>query len=114
MKEAIRCYKTRNDCDPTNTLIDPIHQYPRNDGVSITGGYVYRGKQIPALQGKYLFADYAKGNIWALSFDGTTKTGNELLSTDGGSVSSFGVDANEEIYILDHYSGQIKRFVAPK
>lgn len=114
LKEASRCYNPRNDCDPMKTLIGPIHQYPRNDGVSITGGYVYRGKRIPALQGKYLFADYAKGNIWALSFDGTTKTGNELLSTDGGSVSSFGVDANEEIYILDHYSGQIKRFVAPK
>lgn len=114
LKEASRCYNPRNDCDSMKTLIGPIHQYPRNDGVSITGGYVYRGKRIPALQGKYLFADYAKGNIWALSFDGTTKTGNELLSTDGGSVSSFGVDANEEIYILDHYSGQIKRFVAPK
>lgn len=114
LKEASRCYNPRNDCDPTKTLIDPIHQYPRSDGVSVTGGYVYRGKRIPALQGKYLFADYAKGNIWAISFDGTTKTCNELLSTYGGSVSSFGIDANEEIYILDHYSGQIKQFVAPK
>ncbi|GAB3501987.1 PQQ-dependent sugar dehydrogenase [Emticicia fontis] len=114
LKEASRCYNPRNDCDPSKTLIDPIHQYPRSDGVSVTGGYVYHGKNIPALQGKYLFADYAKGNIWALSFDDMTKTGLELLSSDGGSVSSFGVDANEEIYILDHYSGRIKRLVASK
>ncbi len=114
LKEASRCYNPRNDSDPTNTLIDPIHQYPRSDGVSVTGGYVYHGKRIPALQGKYLFADYAKGNVWALSFNGANKTGNELLNSDAGSVSSFGVDANEEIYILDHYSGQIKRFATPK
>lgn len=114
LKEANRCYNPRNDCDPSNKLTDPIHQYPRGDGTSVTGGYVYHGKRIPALQGKYIFADYTKGNIWALSFNGNTKTGNELLSTDAGQVSSFGVDANEEIYILDHYSGQIKRFATPK
>ena len=114
LKEADRCYNPRKDCDPDKTLIDPIHQYPRIDGVSVTGGYVYRGKRIPALQGKYLFADYAKGNVWALSFNDNTKTNVELLTDAGGSVSSFGIDANQEVYILNHYSGEIKRLVAKK
>lgn len=114
LKEADRCYNPRKDCNPDKTLIDPIHQYSRSDGVSVTGGYVYRGKKTPALRGKYLFADYAKGNVWALSFNGNTKTGVELLTDDGGSVSSFGIDANQEVYILNHYSGEIKRLVTKK
>lgn len=112
LKEADRCYNPRKDCENGN-LIDPIHQYPRSDGVSITGGFVYRGSRVPLLQGKYLFADYSNGNIWALAFDGNKKTTNQLLTNEGGSVSAFGEDANRELFILDHYSGKIKRF-APK
>ncbi|MFN8343931.1 MAG: PQQ-dependent sugar dehydrogenase [Spirosomataceae bacterium] len=109
LKEANRCYNPRNDCDKGN-LTDPIHQYPRSDGVSVTGGYVYRGKRAPFLKGKYIFADYSNGHIWALTTEGSQKTGNQLLTDEGGSVSAFGEDANGELYILDHYSGKIKRF----
>lgn len=112
LKEADRCYNPRNDCDNGN-LINPIHQYPRGDGVSVTGGFVYRGARAPSLQGKYIFADYSNGNVWALAFEGSKKTNNQLITNEGGSVSAFGEDANGELYILDHYSGKIKRF-APK
>ncbi len=114
LKEADRCYNPRNDCDPSNQLIDPIHKYPRGDGVSVTGGFVYRGARVPNLRGKYLFADYSNGHIWALAFDGAKKTDNQLLATDGGSVSAFGEDAKQELYILDHYSGKIKKFASVK
>ncbi len=49
-------------------FIDPIHQYTRTDGMSITGGYVYRGTAIPHLQGKFLFGDWRFGNLWALAY----------------------------------------------
>ena len=111
LKEGNRCYNPRNDCD-NGTLIEPIHQYPRSDGVSISGGVVYRGTAIPALQGKYIYADYSNGNVWALGFEGHKKTSNELISSKGGSVSAFGEDANGELYLLDHYSGKINRFIA--
>ena len=110
LKEAVRCYNPRKDCDPAQQLIDPIHHYPRSDGVSVTGGFVYRGSRVPSLRGKYLFADYSNGHIWALSFEGNTKTGLELVSKEGGAVSAFGEDAQGELYILDHNSGKIKRF----
>jgi len=50
-------------------LIDPIHEYNRVDGLSITGGYVYRGKAIPALQGCFLYGDWRFGNLWALQYE---------------------------------------------
>ena len=110
LKEGSRCYNPRKNCDNGN-LIDPIHQYPRNEGVSISGGFVYRGVAMPLLQGKYIYADYSNGKVWALSFDGHTKTNNQLLTDEGGSVSAFGEDAEGELYVLDHSSGTIKRFV---
>ncbi len=111
LKEAKRCYNPNKDCENGN-LIDPIHQYPRSEGVSITGGFVYWGATLPSLRGKYIYADYGSGKVWALSFDGSKKTNNQLLSNEGGSVSAFGEDANGELYLLDHSSGTIKRFVS--
>jgi glucose/arabinose dehydrogenase len=108
LKEASICYNPRNDCDPGN-LIDPIHQYPRNEGVSITGGIVYRGSMHPTLQGKYLYADYVSGKIWALDYAKESKIENQLLMVTDGTISAFGEDAAGEVYLLDH-RGTIKRF----
>lgn len=110
LKEAVRCYNPRKDCDPAQQLIDPIHHYPRSDGVSVTGGFVYRGSRAPSLRGKYLFADYSNGKVWALRFQGNQKMEVQLLTNEGGAVSAFGEDAQGELYLLDHYSGKINRF----
>ncbi|RRB13529.1 glucose sorbosone dehydrogenase [Larkinella knui] len=110
LKEGQDCFDPKNDCNQ-GKLIDPIHQYPRGDGISITGGVVYRGNNLPDLKGKYIYADYGTGNVWALSFEGTKKTGNQLL-TKSGPVSAFGEDAKQELYLLDYSDGTIKRFAA--
>jgi glucose/arabinose dehydrogenase len=111
LKEGQDCYDPKNDCNQ-GQLIDPIHQYPRGDGISITGGVVYRGNSLPDLKGKYIYADYGSGKVWALSFQGDQKTDNQLLSSDGGPVSAFGEDANQELYLLDYSGGTIKHFAA--
>jgi glucose/arabinose dehydrogenase len=52
-------------------FIDPIAEYGRSEGVSVTGGFVYRGERLPGLRGVYLYADYAFGTIWGLRCDAT-------------------------------------------
>ncbi|WP_229311694.1 PQQ-dependent sugar dehydrogenase [Larkinella rosea] len=111
LKEGQECFNPKNDCNQ-GQLIEPIHQYPRSEGVSVTGGVVYRGNRLTDLQGKYLYADFGSGKVWAISFDGDKKTGNQLITSDGGPVSAFGEDANQEVYLLDHSNGTIRRFVA--
>ena len=54
-------------------VIDPIHEYSRADGLSITGGYVYRGSKIPELDGHFIYGDWKFGNIWALNYDTAKK-----------------------------------------
>ena len=60
--------------EPKNLkVIDPIHEYSRADGLSITGGYVYRGSKIPELDGHFIYGDWKFGNIWALNYDTAKK-----------------------------------------
>mgnify|MGYP000938195259 CR=1 FL=1 len=114
-----------------NNAIMPIHVYPNNAniykvilgwdeddvyGCSITGGYVYNGKKIEWLKGYYLFADYCTGRIWAFQFLNNQiqnlKELTEDINLGNGEgtiyISSFGEDANGELYIID-YSGDIYR-----
>lgn len=106
--EGTRCFRSAT-CNRQG-LILPVHEYPRSEGVSVTGGYVYRGSAIPALVGYYLFADYATGKIWALKLSGTTpniqKDHKELLTTNYN-ISSFAEDVDGELYVLDHRGGDI-------
>jgi glucose/arabinose dehydrogenase len=108
--EATDCFKPSSNCDQTG-LILPVHEYQRSEGVSVTGGFVYRGKNIPALQGKYIYGDYASGKIWALSVDGNgKKTGNTLLLTTGFPIATFGEDQDKELLLLSYGSdGKIYR-----
>jgi len=83
--------------------IAPIAEYPHPEGLSITGGFVYRGKAIPALAGKYIFGDMM-GPIWSLSPGANDKWTREKLSIsrDAGywHVYSFGEDLSGEVYLL--------------
>lgn len=82
-------------------LIDPVAEYDHSFGCAITGGYVYRGVNLPAWQGVYLYGDYCSGNVWGLrrASDGTWQ--NQLLFSTGYSISSFGQDEAGEIYLVD-------------
>ena len=94
-------------------MTDHSKEYSRWDeagnflGVSVTGGYVYRGQAIPALQGIYGYGDFQTGRVWGLKWDGKQLTFDaELLHTDLH-PSSFGEDAQGELYLLDYYKGAV-------
>ncbi|MEZ6003711.1 MAG: PQQ-dependent sugar dehydrogenase [Planctomycetota bacterium] len=94
--------------------IDPIAAYGRTEGVSVTGGYVYRGSRFPELQGSYIFGDYATGHLWrTVSKDGGWRT-TIALERCGQLISSFGEDAEGELYLLSHNGGGLFRVCAGK
>lgn len=108
-----RCYEgtqpyNLSGCSGTNYL-PPIWEYPRSEGYSVTGGYVYRGPNLPELFGKYIYGDYGTRKIWALSYDGVNPPSNQFLLSCNSSISSFGVDMNNELYVVG-YNGIIYRF----
>ncbi|MCA8911345.1 MAG: PQQ-dependent sugar dehydrogenase [Planctomycetes bacterium] len=98
----------------TDEMIDPIVEYDRSKGISITGGYVYRGKKFDKLKGVYLYADYAMGRIWGLKYDLKDKklVVNEQIGwSPRATISSFGEDAAGELYACGHRVNTIYRVV---
>ena len=86
-------------------LVDPVYEYGRADGCSVTGGFVYRGELLPEFYGIYLFGDYCTGSVWGLlgAADGQWRV--ERLFQLNANISSFGEDAEGELYLLDHRGG---------
>ena len=68
LREAAHAFGRRGS-GPDRNLIEPIWEYNHEVGKSITGGCVYRGRRLPELAGKYLYADYVTGKVWALRYD---------------------------------------------
>jgi glucose/arabinose dehydrogenase len=96
--EASLCYSPSEGCNRTGLEL-PLWDYGRDLGVSVTGGFVYRGSMFPDLVGAYIYGDYGSGRIWALEYNGVDDPVNmELLSTNLN-IASFGVDAKNELYI---------------
>ena len=77
---------------------------------SITGGYVYRGVSLNSMQGRYVYGDFLSGRIWALNADSGASLNNGLLIESGLNLSSFGTDANNELYVCS-FDGKIYKFV---
>jgi len=125
--EGNHCYKEHKLCESKNVTF-PIFEYPHDanylktligwaqkdvNGCSVTGGYVYRGKNKPKLYGRYFFGDYCTGKVWSLkNNDGDIdikEHTNELLETMNKKqfyLSSFGEDEEGELYLID-YSGDL-------
>lgn len=94
----------------SNSLIPPVYEYQHPLGKSVTGGYVYRGAITPSLSGAYVYGDFVSGKIWALWMDDARNVLNKELLSTGLNISSFGVDPEDELVILD-YQGGIYRIV---
>ncbi|WP_437185701.1 PQQ-dependent sugar dehydrogenase [Planctomicrobium sp. SH668] len=85
--------------DAAKTIF-PVFEYDHQVGKSITGGNVYRGKNLPELQGKYIYADYVSGRVWALTYDeaGQKFVANEEIPTEKLPILTFGEDVEGETY----------------
>lgn len=94
-------------------LVEPVFEYDHSQGCSVTGGYVYRGQALPELRGIYIFADFCSGKVWGLlgAEDGNWRA-QEMYQT-GMNVSSFGEDADGELYLIDQGSGGVYRLQRP-
>jgi glucose/arabinose dehydrogenase len=86
--------------DANSDMVEPIWEYDHEVGKSITGGSVYRGKQVPELIGCYLYADYVSGRLWALKYDADKKqvVGNYSIPGPNLPVISYGEDEQGEVY----------------
>lgn len=99
--EGDSCFEPMSGCDMSG-LTPPIHVYPRDDGRSVTGGYVYRGQRFPFLRGRYIFGDFTSGRIWALrELQNGTWTRTTLFNRDDIALASFAEDEAGELYVVD-------------
>jgi len=92
-------------------MILPIAEYSHGEGISVSGGYVYRGETIPDLEGVYLYGDFGTGVIWAVWRDPSMTWQNDILMDTPYGISSFGEDEAGELYLVD-YGGTIYQFAA--
>lgn len=109
VREGAHCFNA-SSCD-TAGLIDPVAEYSHAEGISITGGYVYRGADIPALAGSFVYGDFGSGTIWALDDGAGTPDPVELAQTSL-SIASFGQDIAGEVYVVDFAGGNLHRLAA--
>ncbi len=117
---SFQCNGTTNGCSCGGVVsVDPIHEFTHGGGnCSGTGGYLYRGSDIPGLQGTYFFADFCSNQIWSFEFDGATvsnfQTRTSELAPPGfsiTSISSFGEDNAGELYICDLFGGEVFKII---
>ncbi len=114
-REGFHAFQNKTS-PPGANFIDPILEYPHlaiydpsnphSPGLSITGGYVYRGHKLPNLRGVYVYADFASGTIWGLRYANQKVAASGALVTmpqdlkPPRNISSFGEDENGELYVL--------------
>jgi len=90
-------------------LVDPIADYGRNEGSTVTGGLVYQGRSARGgFRGSYVFGDFGSGTIWRLFETANGTWQREKLLESGFNISSFGEDESGELYVVD-YSGSISQ-----
>jgi len=131
--EGMHCYpKEDSQCDK-NLYVSPIFEYPNDanyvktilgikqhnlHGCSVTGGYVYRGHNIPDIYGRYFFGDYCTGKVWSFinnkgvieDFQDHSQLILDAIGKKEFYLSSFGEDSNGELYLID-YNGSIYKII---
>lgn len=115
--EGFHCFDPPEGCDMTDLLL-PAVEYGRDLGCSVTGGYVYRGADIPGLGGWYLYGDFCSNRVWAMRWEGGEVLDHveitDDLDPDGliRGLASFGEDARGEVYVISRGSGTVYRVEA--
>lgn len=106
--EGSLCFSPSSGCNRTG-LTAPVYEYDHSQGCSVTGGVVYRGCRMPDLAGTYFFGDFCRGFVRSFRHVGGQATDVREWPLSGiGAVSSFGLDADGEVYVVD-YDGEVYR-----
>jgi len=110
LMEGSSCYTA--GCSPTGFTL-PVHEYTHADGCSVTGGYFYRGQQLPGIAGRYFYSDYCEGWVRSFRWDGNQDVEHTEWPAlaPGGNITSFGEDGRGELYIVQRVPGEVYRFV---
>lgn len=103
--EGSLCYPSSQSCNEAGLTL-PVWEYQHPIGESITGGYAYYGSRTPSLKGSYVYGDFVSGMIWALQLGTDMTADNRTLLDTTFNISSFGLDQENELYIVD-YNGKI-------
>lgn len=114
IREGAHCFEPKENCK-TENLRDPVYEYGRSEGQSLTGGYVYTGDEISALKNKYVFGDFVTGRLWAIQLPDSAQGKAEKVYTLGQwpvLISSFGRDVAGNLYAADFAAGKILRLSA--
>jgi glucose/arabinose dehydrogenase len=111
--EGNHCFRPASGCSSSGLTL-PIFEYDHNQGCSITGGVVYRGCRMPGYQGTYFFSDYCTSFIKSFRIEnGAAVDVRDWTSSLGrglDNVTSFGTDADGEVYIVDR-DGEVYQIV---
>jgi len=110
--EGQHCYNPSTNCVDAGVTFPLLEYSHAGGGCSISGGYRYRGTQIPSLQGAYLYGDYCSGTISKATQTGTSWTSTTLFATTLR-ISSFGEDISGELYVMDVATGILYK-IAPR
>ena len=111
--EGTRCTGLPNSppC-PSPAYTPPILVYDHSEGCSVTGGVVYRGRAIPVLYGRYVYADFCSGRMWSAARDRIGAWQTEVLLETGHQIAAIGEDAAGELYWSDLRTGDVHRLAA--
>lgn len=109
VREGRHCFEPAEGC-PAAGFIEPVFEYGRDEGISITGGYTNEGSRIPDLRGKYVFGDFATGRMWAIEVPDEPKPVDAYtLGKWPVLISTFGRDTQGELYVADFGGGAVYR-----
>lgn len=92
-------------------LTDPVFEYSHAEGCAVIGGEVYRGRELAAWEGVYVFGDFCSGRIWGLLHKPDGSWQSARLFDSGISITSFGLSEDGELYLTD-YAGRVDKLVA--
>jgi glucose/arabinose dehydrogenase len=98
-----------------NSKVVPIFEYPHNNttgGMSITGGFVYRGNEFPSLQGYYITSDYVSNRGWLIKSDGSGGWNITMQSLWASGISSYGEGEDGTLYAVSVSSGTLYKLIA--
>ena len=111
LMEGTSCFNPSSSCNSGNLTL-PVLDYDHSNGAcSVTGGYVYRGSAKSDRRGTYFYADFCAGFVRSFRYQNSQpveQTEWPLLSPPGSSITSFGEDAEGELYVMTQGGGLFK------